>query len=134
MTLFLPAAGYGSGPALPTGPDPRWLAPVAIYLGGLGIALVLGHRPTPLRLVAGAVWAAVCAAVVWLLTQEPGGWLPVAVLSVPGVYVSWYVIDPSAPRGISERVSAVIRRWPWVALVVGLALVVLWLHWLISWP
>ena len=81
-----------------------------------------------------ALLAALSAWAMLAVWQDAGGYAAAAVLTGLWCYAGWYTLDPSAPPGVSQRLTALIRARPWAALVLFGLLAVFAAHIWIGWP
>lgn len=115
------------------------LAALTVALVAVLATVARGHwRSVTLGGVAGlGVLSALAALSAWAMTaawQDAGGYAAAAVLTGLWCYAGWYTLDPSAPPGISQRLTALMRVHWWAAVLFVALMVLFVVHVFVGWP
>ena len=89
-----------------------------------------------MKLLAGAFWVCLCAAIGAVLVA-PGDWFGVALvlcLLPVGLVSLWYIVDDTAPAGYSTRLTRWVRKKWWHAALFVAVVGAFVIHILTGWP
>lgn len=115
------------------------LAALTVALVAVIATVARGHwRGVTVGGVAGlGVLSALAALSAWVMTavwQDAGGYAAAATLTGLWCYAGWYTLDPSAPPGISQRLTALVRAHWWAAVLFVALMLGFIAHVFAGWP
>lgn len=125
--------------ALPVALPVALLAALTVLAVAGAVTAARGHwrAVTPQSLVATSAIAGLAGLTAWVQLAtwtDWGGYVGAVTTTALWSWPAYYTLDPLAPPGISQRITAVVRRGPvWAALLIALVLAAL-AHWLTGYP